>query len=714
MRTFSESWHRVSGLEVSLRPSVDVRKQRFRGEDWYVLHDRFNNRFFRVRPAAYAFVARLTPSRTVEEVWHECLEVIPDTAPGQEEVVTLLSQLHVNELLYFTNVPDSERIFSRGQKRRRRELRAQLMNILFFRMRLFDPQDLLTRLLPVLERVFSPLGLLVWLVVVALGLKAVVDNWDALLHPAAGVLAPGNLPWLYLALLLVKTVHEAGHAMLCRHLGGEVHTVGLMIMVFIPLPYVDASSSWQLRDRKARALVGAGGMIGEAFVAGLAAMIWAATGAGTIHALAFNVMIAASVSTLVFNINPLLRFDGYYILSDLLDIPNLYQRSRQQIVHLAERWGFGDLTSASPSENRSEALWLTGYGLASQAYRMLVLLGIVLVVADEFLVLGIIIALGWMVTLVLVPLVRFLSFLVNSPKLAGRRLRALTVGLGGLGGVVMAVAALPLPYGVQASGVVESRHHAQVFSGAPGFIADVKVSSGRQVSEGDELVVLTDRELAFDIAIVEAQLAQAAAAIDRARNDAIADMEPMARRQEALRRKLDALRQRQAALTVTASQPGVWVAPALASHRGTWVERGVVLGFLVSPDAYRFSAVLTQEEAADLFDGTSASGVVRLRGQADTDVPVGNLHIIPFEQHRLPSAVLGWQGGGHIATAHNDPEGRTSREPFFQIFADLPSIAPVTMLHGRSGVLRLDLPWQPLAWQLWHTASQVMQKRYRL
>lgn len=713
MKTFSDSWHRVAGLRISLRPTVEVHKQRFKGDDWYVLTDPLNNRFYRIRPEAYVFVARLSPRLTVQQVWRDCLERFPERAPGQDEVVKLLAQLHLSELLYFDNAPDSERIFQRGVRRRERELRARLLNILFIRFPLWDPAPMWRMLQPIISLVVSPVGAAIWFAVVVLGVKAVLDRGGAALEPTVELLAPGNLPWLYLALIIVKGVHETGHAALCRYFGGEVHTFGIILAVFTPLPYVDVSSSWRIRSRYARALIGAGGMLAEAFVAALAALVWAHTDDGTIHGLAWSVMITASVSTLVFNINPLLRFDGYYILSDLLDSPNLYARAQHQVRYLIEHYGFGETESSSPAASSSERWWLAVFGVASQLYRVLVYVGIILVVADQLFLVGVVMAVLAVVTMGVVPAVRYLHYLATSPRLARCRVRALAVGLGLLGVPALALAAVPVSRGVHAAGVIEAQPYAPVFAGTAGTIEEVRVASGQRVDEGDVLLVLANEDIAFDLAIAEALMRETKASINRARQDAIADLAPLMRRFEALQQRVDKLVGDRRALTVTARQPGVWVAPDLAGKRGSWVERGSELGSIVSERAARFSAVVTQEAAADLFDGVGATGAVRIVGQADTDLTVHDLEIIPFEQHRLPSATLGWQGGGTIATAA-DAEGRTSREPFFQVFARLPADAPVALLHGRSGTLRLTLVPEPLLWQAVEGVRQLLQKRYKL
>ena len=356
--TFSESWHRVADQRISLRPGVKVRRQNFRGERWHVLENPFTNQFFRLRPAAYEFVVRLRPEVTVEQAWQQCMERFPDEAPGQGAVIQLLSQLYFAGLLQYDLASDSAQLFDRLKKRQQQEIRQGFMNIMFMRFPLLDPDRFLVRTLPLLGKCIGPLGAILWLLVVGFAIKVAIDNAPALFAQGQGVLAPANIFLLYSGMIFIKAVHEFGHAYFCRKFGGEVHVMGVMLMIFTPMPYVDATSSWGFRSRWQRVLVGAAGMITELFVAALAMFVWARTGEGVIHSLAYNMMFIASVSTIVFNLNPLLRFDGYYILSDFLQIPNLHQRSLAQLRHFFERYVFGLKKSEGPAQTRREAVWL--------------------------------------------------------------------------------------------------------------------------------------------------------------------------------------------------------------------------------------------------------------------------------------------------------------------------------------------------------------------
>ena len=187
-RTFSESWHRVADLRAALRPTVRAKRQFFRGEKWVILEDPFSNQFFRIRPEAYAFISRLERDKTVEEVWKLLLEIAPEKAPGQEEVIHLLTQMHAANLLYHDSPTDNEKLYERYRKRKRQELSAYLMGIMFARIPLFDPDRLLKKLLPYTTPLFGVFGLLLWWGVVLTAVKLAMEQSDQLFDQAQSVL----------------------------------------------------------------------------------------------------------------------------------------------------------------------------------------------------------------------------------------------------------------------------------------------------------------------------------------------------------------------------------------------------------------------------------------------------------------------------------------------------------------------------------------------
>jgi putative peptide zinc metalloprotease protein len=712
--TFSESWYRVAGQRLCLRPGVKVRRQYFRGERWFVLENPFTNEFFRLRPAAYEFVARLHPARTVEEVWRECLAKLPDDAPGQEAALQLLAQLYFANLLQYDQATDSAELFERFKKRQQRELRSRLLNVMFMRFPLLDPDRFLVRTLPLVGKFISAFGAVLWLAVVGVGLKVVADNWEAMRQQSQGVLSPENLPLLYLGMILIKTVHEFGHAYFCRKFGGEVHVMGVMLMIFTPVPYVDATSSWSFRSRWKRILVGTAGMIVEIFFAALLVFVWANTGQGTVHSLAYNMIFIASVSTVIFNANPLLRFDGYYILSDLLEIPNLSQRANQHLRHLGERWLFGLKKSESPARTRREVAWLTVFGLTSGIYRVIVFGGILLIVADHFFLIGIVMAAACFISWITVPIGKFVHYLAASPKLDRQRPRAIAVSVAMAALLLGALQFVPFPSHFRAPGVVQSREWTQVVNETAGQVVELLAPPGQAVRAGQALVRLQSTDLEFELAQARASQVEVETRIRAVLAQEAVNLKPLAGLLEAATNRVAKLLADQEALTIRARHDGLWVAPELKDSVGRWLGRGTPLGLLLNAAAFQFTATVVQDEAEALFGRRLSGAEVRLHGEVANVLVIRKWEVIPGSQRVLPSPALGWHAGGEMPVASDDRQGTKSAEPFFEVRAELPANEGVAFLHGRSGKIRFDQEWEPLLPRWIRSLRQLLQKRYQL
>ncbi|MBM3845862.1 MAG: biotin/lipoyl-binding protein [Verrucomicrobia bacterium] len=712
--TFSESWYRVSSQKVYIREGVRIRRQNFRGERWHVLENPFNNEYFRIRPEAYAFLARLSPDRTVGEAWQECLDENPDTAPGQEQVIQLLAQLYLANLLHYDSASDASELFSRYKKRRERELRAKLVNIMFMRFPLFDPDRFLVRTLPSIGRLFSLWGLLLWTVVVGYGLKLVADNFGALREESQSVLTPENLPLLYVGMILIKTLHEFGHAYVCRKFGGEVHVMGVMLMIFTPVPYVDATSSWSFRERWKRILVGGAGMIVEVFIAAIATVVWAKTSPGVLHNLAYNMMFVASVSTVIFNINPLLRFDGYYMLSDWLGIPNLSQRANKQLRYLSERFLFGIRKAQPPTTHRKEASWLVTYGITSGIYRVIVFGGILLAIGDHFFIIGLIMAAVCFVSWVTVPCWKFLKYLASDPKLDRTRPRAIAVSCAIALLLIVFFQFIPFPSHFRAPGIVQAQTWSEAITVSAGVIEEVPSKPGSRVRKGDLLARMSNRELELELQQAQAAVAETDARIRQSTSGGGVDVKPLQQRLAALTNRVEKLRSDLNGLSLVARHDGLWVAPELQDAKGRFVAKGVRLGLLADPSSFQFIATVPQEDGDALFARRILGGEIRMRGEAGDVIKAENWKPIPGAQRILPSPALGWRGGGEVPVAMDDPNGQRAAEPFFEVRADLAASEEALLLHGRSGRIRFQLESEPLLPRAVRRLRQLLQKRYQL
>lgn len=712
---FSDSWFRVSGLRVALLPSVEVKTQVFRGRTWHVLQDTYTQRYFRASSEACHFIQSLRADTTVEDIWEDFVNDHPENAPSREEVIQLLSQLHMSNLLYSLQQSDNEAIVKRYKKQKNKELLGKMASFLFLRIPLWNPDALLNRTRPLIMLCTGWGALVIWSALLLWGGITAFTHRAALLDQSQGVLSVGNLPWLYVCLTVLKLFHEAGHAFVCKRFGGEVRTVGVMFLLFTPLPYVDASSSWGFQERWHRIYASFAGMAVEFFFAAAGAVVWANTAPGLAHSLAFNVMLIGSVSSLLFNGNPLLRFDAYYMLSDYAEIPNLYQKGQQQWKYFGDRYLLGTVSAQSKATDTKEWLWLTLYGLLSFAYLIAITLGISLFLMDQWLPLGLLVLAMTLYSRLLAPFYQLLKHL-RGGSTQGNRHRAWTVVISGAVALILVLGIIPFPDAVRTQGIVKANSATTVYLQTSGTLEHLHVQHGDRLLAGQLIASLTNADLATEIITTEASKVETQAQYLQALHKNSSDLSALQQKLDTLDDRLHSLAGQRKLLEVRAEQDGEWVAPDLHERVGSWLQRGHNLGEVVDPRSFRFVAVVAQEQTDRLFKQDYQQADLRLAGQEDGNVRLTQLQIIPFQSDRLPSVALGWLGGGEIAVNTSEPSGATAKESFYLLQTELPNAAllGLTVLHGLTGTLRVQTPAQPLATQAYRAVQQLLQKRYAL
>jgi putative peptide zinc metalloprotease protein len=468
---FSPSWYRVAALKPRIRAHARILRQSFRDKVWFVLQDYAAERSHRFSPAAHHFIGLMDGERTVQQIWEATSAHLGDGAPTQEEAIRLLGQLHAADALLCDVPPDSLEVFRRYQQHERMLWRRRLWTPLALRFPLLDPDRFLERTLPLVQPLFGWFGILLWLAVVGTGAVLAASHWTDLTADISDrVLDPKNLVLLWFVYPVVKTLHELGHAYVTRNWGGEVHEIGIMLLVLSPVPYVDASSAWGFSDKRKRMAVGAAGIAVELFLGALALYTWLAVEPGAVRAIAYNVMLICGVSTLLFNGNPLLRFDGYYVLADAVEIPNLGSRSNQYLGYLFQRYIIGIRDAESPAHSAGERFWMVVYGIGSFVYRIFITFVIIMFIAGKFFVIGILLAIWAVATQVVMPVGKSVAFLLNSPDLRRQRGRALSTSVGLAVAAAVLLFVVPAPSWTRTEGVIWVPEEAQVRAGADGFI----------------------------------------------------------------------------------------------------------------------------------------------------------------------------------------------------------------------------------------------------
>ena len=723
--TFSESWYRVAHLCPRLRSTVQVHRQHYRGQLWHVLQDPTANQFYRLNEPAYHFVAMLDGRREVAQVWRICNEQLGDAAPTQVEVVEILGQLYVSNLLHAELPPDAQGLFERHRRRIRREVKGYVSQFLWIRIPLLDPDRFLDATLPMVRWLFSWAGFVLWMALLVMGGYFAVTNLGELVKQGQEIFRRttllGHLPLLYGTLVVLKACHEFSHAYACKKFGrqaggpGEVHVMGVMFLVFMPLPYVDASSAWAFRGKRDRIVVSLAGMMVEFALASVAVAVWANTGPGAINSIAYNIIFIASVSSVLFNGNPLLRYDAYYVLSDLLEIPNLASRSRDYIKYLVKRYGWGVRRLRNPGHAAGEKGWLAVYGVASTLYRVFIVTMILLFMTDRLpdalFAIAVVMAVAAGIVILVVPVFKFGHYLFSNNELFRTRGRAISTSLLVIAAALGSLGFIPVGDHCRVDGVVEPVRMAAVFADADGFLADY-LPSGRWVEpDGEPLFQCVNRELTAEKQRLQAQLR-----LLQAKRRAYVIQETAAgqmldREIAALGERLQYIDKQISSLTRRTSLAGLWIAPNIERLRGVYLQRGAEVGQVADPGELLIRAVADQQLAAMAFEARPKVEI-RVKGRPDMELTGRITDILPAGQKHLPSVALGYAVGGSIPTAPDDPKGIKAAEMVREIHIVPDNSAHVRLLSGQRVVIRMNLPDKPLLSQWWRGLRQLLQQRF--
>ena len=709
---FSPSWYRVAELKPRLRTHVQIHRHEYRGRVWYILQDHAGGKSHRFTPAAYRFIGLMDGELTVQQLWDAVSTQAGDESPTQDEVIRLLGQLHAADALICDVMPDSQELFRRFQKHERMKLKQRIWTPLALRFPLFDPERFLERTYPFIRFMFGWIGIALWLLVVGTGAVLAAVHWNDLTRDIVDqAMTPQNLVVLWFVYPVVKALHELGHGYAAKYAGGEVHEIGIMLLVLMPVPYVDVSSAWGFRDKYKRMLVGAAGIAVELFLGALALFVWLNVESGTAHVIAYNVMLISGVSTLLFNGNPLLRFDGYYVLADALEIPNLGNRANRYLGYLVQRYLFGSRDAESPADSRGERVWFVVYGIAALIYRMFIMFAIILYIGGKFFAVGVALAIWATITQVVIPVGKSLKFLFSSPRLRRNRKRSV-----GLSAVVLAVIAallfvLPAPFWTRADGITWPTEHSQVRAGADGFIDRLLAPAGSRVKTGQELLQLHDPFLEARMAVLKArqkelqkQLASAQAT-DRVQTALI--REELAATTADLERTIE----RSNALTIRSQRAGTFIIPQEQDLPNRFVRKGQLLAYVVEPsDLMTVRVVVSNDEIGIVHDHTRRVHVMPVDWGGES-FQARILREVPGGTTQLPTAALGTAGGGRMAIDPRKQDGRTTLERVFEIEIGLPEGIETAFL-GRRMYVRFDHGYKPIGLQLYRALRQLFLRKF--
>ncbi len=723
-----EPWLRIAGLRPRLRDHVQFYSHCYRGQPWSILADEFNESYFRCSPVTFRFLQQLDGHRTIEEAYQRCLSDYSESTAsdnpensngdksssgfsnesiaGHDEVILLVASLKAADLLQGDFPVDVDDITGRHQKRRLRQRRQRWLRPFAVKIPLLDPDRFLSGTVSVVSLLFNVPVLLAWIAMVTAGTVLAGMHWPELVdHWQARFLDPQNLLWLWLLYPLVKGLHELGHAYATRVWGGAVHEMGLMLLVFMPVPYVDSSASHRFASKRQRMVVGAAGLMVELLLAALALLLWTLMDAGTVRDIAFNIAVIGGVSTLLFNGNPLLRFDGYYVLSDLIEIPNLAQRSNQYLGYLIKRYVLALADSRNPVTARGEAFWFVAYGICSGIYRLVISLSIALWISGKFFIVGVILALWAIFSMIFLPALGHLNRLLPQVVRAGKKARLAAVIIG-TGLTVAVLLVLPVRHSFVVNGVIRLPEEAIIRTDTAGTVAEVAVRDGQSVEVDRVLLRLED-----PIAQSRLQVLIAKREVLRAQQQEVFITDRT--RSEILKNKalgIDAeitdVRRTLDQLVIRSPVAGTLSIPGLEDLPGRYLGKGDLLGYVV--DLRRVSArVVVPQGHIDRLRSETSTIEVKLHSRPGETLKAEFIREIPKATDQLPSRLLGTQAGGEVAVDARDEAGVQALSNVFEVDIALPIKASGDYL-GQRVLVRFEYGYESLGRRLYRPLRQFL------
>ncbi|HVS70236.1 MAG TPA: efflux RND transporter periplasmic adaptor subunit [Phycisphaerae bacterium] len=608
-----------------LRADIVISPQLFYGQLCFVMKDPVTLRYFRLQPVEHFLITQFDGQRTARDLLGLIQQQFPESSLTVQDVLRFVGMLHESHLLVGEGLGHAEWLTKRRSAARRQRWMELAQNFLFFKVPVFHPDRLLTFLDDTIGKViFNPITGIAAIGLVLVALWNVLMSTDRLANLPYNLLSWQNLLVLYGVFICTKVFHEFGHGLTAKHFGGEVSSMGVMLFVITPSFYCDTSDAWMIPSRSARLWINAGGVVVELVIAALATFVWLYTPSdGVINQIALNTMISCSVATLFFNANPLLRYDGYYFLADLLEIPNLMTKGRQLIGYYLQKWVLKLKPQAPPDQGR--AGWLVGFAVASTVYKWMVIFGVITLLYYFFgqfglAPFGILLAVVYVVMTVLWPMLKSMAFVWKQRWDMGKRLAYMGAVAGAAAIILLGVAFMPWTRSIREPLVVLSASDEPVFVRTPGYVESVAKDTGERVTKGEVIVKLTDPTLTTELEQVQSQRAAAALqssealahgnpSLSAAADDAIA----------AYDKRIAFVQQEIANLTLRAPVDGVIVRDtSLKSLVGNFVASNVALCRVIRTDKLQARLSLPQQQAAVVKPGMP----VKIRLWSDPANPI--------------------------------------------------------------------------------------------
>ncbi|MBS0208271.1 MAG: biotin/lipoyl-binding protein [Planctomycetes bacterium] len=730
-------------LAVRKRPDLQATRHRYQGRPYWIVKDPLGLNYFRLEEEEYFLLDHLDGQNSLDEIRTRFEQQFSPQKIRPEELGQYLTTLSRNRLVLSDASGQGQQLFEQRTERMNTARLQRWTQLLAIRFRGFNPDPVLAWLSPRVGWLFSPAAvtLNVLFALSALLLVGVKFNeFQARLPSFQQFFTVGNAFWMLLVMAGVKVLHEFGHGLACKRLGGECHEMGLLLLVFTPALYCNVSDSWMLPNKWHRAAIGAAGMYVELVIAALATWLWWCTAPGLLNHLCLSAMFVSSVSTLAFNGNPLMRYDGYYILADLLEVPNLSAKASSLLGRRAGEYLLGLELPDDPFLPREHRGWFMAYAVASTVYRWLVVWSMVFFLNEMFKpyrleLIGRALGAFSLVSLVGVPLWRLVHFFARPGRIDLVHPQRFRWSLAIAGGLVAALFLMPLPHRVYGTLELEPHDAARQYVEVPGRLVEVLVKPGDRVQSGQPLARLENVDVELRVAQLAGRCEQlrsqvAALRFRRFEDDSAAVRIPELESSLAAAEQQLAEKQRDVArLEIRAAQTGTvlpapevpepattegelvawWGSPFDVQNRGCWLTTQDMFCQVGDPRSMQALAVVEQADVVYLHPGQVTD--VRLDALPGKTFR-GRVVEVSSDEVRESPRHLSNKAGGELATKTDEHGAERPQTTSYHVLIYPLEGADAALVAGQRGWAKIYAPWQPLGWRAGRWFARTFQFRF--
>ncbi|MCF7958287.1 MAG: HlyD family efflux transporter periplasmic adaptor subunit [Phycisphaerae bacterium] len=698
---------RLGPAHVGLRDDLEVHRHLLHHKVHYVFRDPLSLQCYQFSLKEYTILTHLTPRKSLAEIVSTLIENGIISEDEKDEIYQFVLSLHQQNILQLP-ISDDKMLYRRYIHRKLAKKKQQLMSAFFLQIPLINPDVFLDKTVHLVKPLFTKWFFMTWLTGMMIAVMIVAGKYDEMVVSAGRLFALKNLMALWVILILLKGIHEFGHAYACKIFGGEVTEMGIYLIAMTPCAYVDVTSSWGFSQKAKRLIVGFGGMYFESIIAMIALFTWVAAESVSVRIMAYNIMFAASVMTVLMNINPLMRFDGYYILSDLVEIPNLREVSRQTIIQGLKRLLLGIKVDRNDYGLVQKCIFVL-FGICASLYKITIVVSISMVIAGKAFLIGIIMASFYLGSIILSTLTRLVWYLWKSPETAGIKVRATVISVLFVVAVPTAVMVCPLPQSIKADVQLVKENQHVIFATQDGFIEQVHYDPHDPVDPATTLMTLTNPVLEdyfltaendYRKALIEFEALQAAG------SSHVTDIKKQKERTKNLKEKLNQQKLEIERLHVRSSNGGQLVECMEKDSVGRFIHKGDAIGTIVE-GKWQAKAMLAQSDISALQPLSGKKTRVRWAAQPGVVLEgvIEKVSPTPITQVTLP--ILTSLGEGRIPV---DPVTNKTYEPYYEVTIVFDDLANDNFRYGMTGKMKLKGQRQPLGLTLWRRALHFLNR----